>query len=784
MTQLSPKDLIDSILGGGDGWDLSSLDLKSNNLDVCPNSVSWITQTKFGGFQPWPRQIEIVTRLFEDYCPYCSSESTVMNMWGKSMEEITSEVTFLQHGVCPQCGRNRNDFRAAGLHHGKHELVGVAGQRCLAGSTPLLKANGVPARLETLAINDLLLDKDGKVCTITKLWMTSQPGYFTLTFEMPDGTKTAIECGDSHIWITTRGEICSAMLKQGDTIPTLTGFAVLVGIEREQRPRIMYDLETSSSTFLHASKLLLHNSGKTFITAVICGYISHRYIVLPGQAADNYELRNTPLLGTFVAGDLAQVAETTWGNFASEISHSNWYKGYFAYLQDEGKRLGAKLYDFKPDSHLWLANKKILLTYATASKRGLRGRTRIIGTIDELGWFDSSRQARVSGPEIFASLSNSLRTIRSAASSQWKKGNFDIPTAYMLNVSSPKAEDDPIMSLEVRSKKDPKSYCFHFATWEINPTISLEDMQSEQDKDPVAFERDFGAQPGISEGAFFSNPEILDAVIDDQRSNAFNYHSEIFTETVKDKDYHYIRAVLEDLQLPKDRPYCLACDAGEANNSYGLGLLGFEDGRVKLHGVVQIQPRALKGGKTAYVHFPSVDRLIIELNKLIPIELVMFDRWNSTNTVQTLRSAGIDALRYSLKYQDFQAFKMDVMSKSISLPGPEVPFRTLMFEMLSPQQTVAQLCRQLRTVRDTGRRVGKPENGDDDIFRCLVLGHWAINYYKKRFDRELYGAVSQRTSSPGSISTINAYSLSQANFRNPANSQTQNPTVFMVQRRR
>jgi hypothetical protein len=744
---VDPKDLVSAVIEGQ--WDLSSLELRSHNLEICPNIISWMTQPKFGGFEPWPRQIEFGVNLFEDYCPDCSNMSTVKCMWGMTLDEILRDVMLLNHGVCPNCGQNRNDFRRAGKHFGKHELVGVAGQRCLAPHTLLVRGNGSKVRIENVEVNDILMDQNGTICRVTKKFYTAQIGFFKINIQMPNGNLETIECGDSHTWITNRGDILSTSLVEGDLIRcTNNQMAVVRGIERERRARLMYDLETTSNTFLHASGLILHNSGKTAITAVFCTYLTHRFATLNGIACDNYGLRNTVLHGTFVAADLKQVSETTWGMTSNEIRNSAWFKQYFEYLKDEGKRLGTSLYQHKSD-FLWLANKRILLSYRAGNKRGLRGTTRIIGAVDELGLFESSKQALLSGPEIYTSLSNQLQTIRSNAAVRWSQGAFNLPSAYMFSVSSPMEEDDPIMSLAANSKQDPQCYIFHLPTWEINPNITLESMKAKMEKDPVATMRDFGAQPSTGRSTFISNPEIIEAVINDQRVTSLSYYSEVFEEIVKERSFYYVRPKLQDCSpLDRTRPFVLACDAGEVNNSYAMALMGLSpEGYSVVYGLIQIKPRAYNQ-KLASVHFPSAENFISDLSRHLPLEMVLFDRWNSTDTVQRLRSKQIEALRYSLKYQDFKDLKLAIQDKHVDLPKPEVAFRTLMLEHISEDMITAQFCKQLRTVRDTGRRLTKPELGDDDLFRCFALGHWALKFYKERFDRNLYGAGARGMQTP------------------------------------
>lgn len=83
----------------------------------------------------------------------------------------------------------------------------------------------------------------------------------------------------------------------------------------------------------------------------------------------------------------------------------------------------------------------------------------------------------------------------------------------------------------------------------------------------------------------------------------------------------------------------------------------------------------------------------------------------------------------------------------------------IMLSSLSEEQIVSQFLKQMRTVRDFGRYVTKPEDGDDDLFRCVVLAWWAMNTYKDRFNRTLFGPTARKRESEGSHSFINLNTL-------------------------
>ena len=778
---VSPLDLINAVLSSAD-WDLGSLELKSHNLDKAPNSVAWLTEPKFAAFEPYPRQIEFATNLFEDYCPDCSIESVVKDMWGMTFDDIKRSVMFLNHGVCPQCGKNRNDFRKEQKHNGVYELIGIAGQRCLDPETPLMTASSDVKLIKDVKVDDLLMDVNFKITRVKKVWGTDQPGAFTIYFNTPmsdhTGVTLKITCGHEHQWVTDTGVVPTTSLQATSKVDFMGQWATVIAIEKDKKPKKMIDIETDSGTFLHASGLTLHNSGKTFLTAVFSNYLLHRYLCLEGQPCDHYGLRNQLLMGTFVASDKSQVSETTWGNFSAEIKSSQWYNQYFEYLDSESRRVGSNLYEFKPDAFLSFYNKRILCSFAASNMVGLRGRTRFMGSIDELGWFETNSSAKkLNGREVYAALNNSLQTLRSTSETRWKSGKFDLPTAYMFNVSSPSAEDDPIMTLAAESRYNKRSYIFHYATWEINPTITQESLRPLMEKDPIKIMRDFGAEPGTGKNIFLPSGEILNANIEDGRFNAIKYGVQDHQQNIKGSIFNYVKVILSSVEVSRTIPHILACDMGESGNGFGMALCCREGAKMVVVGTILIQPKVMPDGTIATVHFPSAIDLIRELKKYVSLEMVVFDRWQSTTAIQELRDSKILADRYSLRYKDFLDFKGRYLENNVRFPEPEIPYTSLMLQNIEDNMPVARLLKQLRTVRDNGKTVIKPQNADDDLFRCIVLADYFMNINQIKFLNRLGTATIGQ-------SVYGKSFFQSANNRNNRTfgGSTQNGVVFIKKR--
>lgn len=129
--------------GINSGYDASVFSsIGDNELPIAKNWMEWVTDRRFKGdvALPFPRQAEIALNTFEDFCPHCSNEDyleendlfgniIIGDMWDVSIDDMLSEIVFLEHGVCPKCKQTRLDFEREGSLLGINELAGAAGMR-------------------------------------------------------------------------------------------------------------------------------------------------------------------------------------------------------------------------------------------------------------------------------------------------------------------------------------------------------------------------------------------------------------------------------------------------------------------------------------------------------------------------------------------------------------------------------------------------------------------------------------------------------------------------------
>ena len=132
---LNPRDVFDKLRQAD--LDPSIFDqVDDRDFAKAPNFLEWAIGPKFLSTSILPKQIEIGSKLFAEYCPDCSRPGYIDILFDQSIGQIKDNVVFLEHGVCPKCKQNRFDLIEDGKLIPRHELVAAVGQR--AGKSTLV----------------------------------------------------------------------------------------------------------------------------------------------------------------------------------------------------------------------------------------------------------------------------------------------------------------------------------------------------------------------------------------------------------------------------------------------------------------------------------------------------------------------------------------------------------------------------------------------------------------------------------------------------------------------
>jgi hypothetical protein len=492
-----------------------------------------------------------------------------------------------------------------------------------------------------------------------------------------------------------------------------------------------YDIEVGNETNLYVlahEGLITHNSK---MVALSTSYQLNRWLSLHDPLGFYGLPRMEVILGTFSALSAEQAEENLWMPFKGLIDASPWFKKYNDFLKSEEKRLSIPLCDVK-DTYMFYPHKRLLISFTGSDDRKKRGRTRLFGAIDEIAFLNSevgtSKKKVMDADKNYAALNNSLSTIRQKALMRLAEGHFNTIMPIMYNASSPYNVQDKIMRLTKSAPDNPFAVVIHRATWESNPDYSEKTCRAiNPGLSQVEFERDFGAIPPFSDSPYIGDARVMEKLCahKDHYRPLLNVTREVHVDMLGDK-YLFLRAKAH--QLDKNTPRLLALDNGYNQNAFGAAIFGYDSIQKKpvLQFLVSLYPDPQSN---LSIHFPSMfENFILPIIQGLNIKHVFYDRWQSLDQIQRLRDMKINAEAHSLSFEkDMLPFKQQLLSGNMVLPPLEIASMQEVKDAVNPTQMttdkpVANLIWQTLTVRQVGKKVLKPLDGDDDLFRAFVLG--------------------------------------------------------------
>ena len=465
--------------------------------------------------------------------------------------------------------------------------------------------------------------------------------------------------------------------------------------------------------------------GKSASVGMFSLYLVHKYLKLQKPSEVLGLLPSQTLIGTFVAINMQSVMDSLWNPFQIAMTKSPWFQELFKILDHYEEVYGEELYK-NMTTFIQFKHRNILMYPASPNKQSLRGRTRVFGAIDELGWMDNSDDSKArSAEEVYTAIDRSLLTVRSASKRLVKRGYNNMLPAYAFNISSPSNAFDKITMLVEANQNSKTVLTVHLPTWKFNPTISKSDLSKEYGLNYANADRDYGANPPKATNPFFENASIVLPCFS-KVSNLVEYIPEY--GTLSGVRVKWIRLT----KVPVSVPYntLMAIDAGEVDNSFAITIGHTQRKDDKsifpiIDAVIEIAPD--KG--TASLDFTNIQKHT--LNKLIEVfnvKLLLADRWQSIKMLHDLaHKYDLDIETYSVKYADFQLVKSYLMSDGMRLPALEFgekEWKNLDYSRYPHcflSAPVSHLYGQIETVNDLGKTVGKGDLFTDDLFRTLTL---------------------------------------------------------------
>ena len=221
-----------------------------------------------------------------------------------------------------------------------------------------------------------------------------------------------------------------------------------------------------------------------------------------------------------------------------------------------------------------------------------------------------------------------------------------------------------------------------------------------------------------------------------------------------------LRPVVTNVHGDLNTPRAIAVDNGETKNSFALAMGRYypEHDGILVESLVEVSPHDGMHVDLAGCY----DNFVIPLIKAFETRAVCYDQWQSSHAIHDLRTnQRINAEKYSLTPKDFKNFKEDLYASRIWFPPlEEEPEELLKLSDLSmrARSPRAHLIAQLETVNQFGNKVVKPDMGNDDLFRTVVLLHRCIKSDIKYFRKHTKIGLSGRSGIPGTVGIFSSRS--------------------------
>lgn len=473
----------------------------------------------------------------------------------------------------------------------------------------------------------------------------------------------------------------------------------LIRFMGEEEGRKHYKKYTKAEVLLQLGK----GSGKDHTSTIGCAYLVYKLMCLkdparyfgkpPGDAIDIIN----------IAINAQQAKNVFFKNFKQKIQRSPWFAGK---------------YDAKADL---IEFDKMITVYSGHSEReSHEGLNLILAILDEISGF---AQTNESGNENAKTGDAIYKAFRASVDSRFPDfgkvvllsfprypGDFiskryDEVVAekevkirshtFIINEELPADSPDNQFTIEwnedhILSYKYPGIYAIKRPTWEANPTRKIDDFKIAFLTDYADAMQRFACMPSFHSDAFFKDKAMLERAM--SLRNPIDSHKRIEPAWEPKEDVRYF--LHADLAQKHDK-----CAVAIAHVDKWVQVRTFNDYTqihpfVVVDAVVWWEPR-----KEGPVDLSNVKDWIVNFRRQgFRIGMVTFDRWQSFDIQQELKSVGINADTLSVGKKHYEDLAMLYYEQRVLMPHID-----LLLEEMS----------ELRIVND--RKVDHPRKGSKDL---------------------------------------------------------------------
>ncbi len=443
-------------------------------------------------------------------------------------------------------------------------------------------------------------------------------------------------------------------------------------------------------------------SGKDYCSTISIAYIVYQLLCLrdparyygksTGDAIDiiNVAINSDQAKNVFFAGFKRRIDNSPWfaGKYHPTALNIEFdkaitcYSGHSERESFEGYNTFAVVLDeisgFAMDSTTGNENAKTAESIYKMYRGSVMSRFPAVGKVIELSF------PRYKGDFIQTHYNQVVRHAETEIKTVRLKIMDDLPDGIAENEMVVEYEHDNIVEYS-----QPKTFALRRATWEVNPTWSLEAAKSEFFADPIDALSRFACMPPEAIDAFFKSREKIELAF--SQHNPFTSDWRFYPSFVPKEDVQYYVHI--DLGKKHDRAVVAMAHVNKWVD-FKIGQYNEPQPVVKVDCVRYWTPRT-----DQEIDFTDIRNFVIELKRRgFDLKLVTLDNWQSMDTIKFFLDNGLESDRLSVAKQHYSDLQLLVQEERIK--GPNIDL--LINELL-----------KLRIMRND--KIDHPRSGSKDL---------------------------------------------------------------------
>lgn len=390
-------------------------------------------------------------------------------------------------------------------------------------------------------------------------------------------------------------------------------------------------------------------SGKTTWASIGATFIGYKLIQMGNPCAFYGLPPGTEIFIINVAASDRQAKDTVFAHIKARFDNSEWWKA-----QKKIPRHNEIVYP--------VGDGRVIFRSEHSNSASLAGKNVICSVFDEMARLKQTGGA-ASAEMVYDTLSRGAKTFG-------KDGK-------RIAISSPILVDDFFYGeLYMKSKNIPEVLVDHGATWEINPTITMEDLEDEFRRNPETAMRDYGAVPNHAIETYFREFSHVERCMRGT-SNPIVTFSEVKTE---DGDVKVVCDIKNDDGSDwlgqASMIYHAAGDPAVKNDLFGFALGHISPTGMNMCDMIftfgqDDMGEDSKGNVIREVDARKVKALVLEIRKRCLLACFVTDIWNFPETLQEIRRQGIEVRQNTVGKREYDYFKEKAYMGEVDLPVNE-----------------------------------------------------------------------------------------------------------------